>query len=532
MAFLTDFRQPFRSNRRRGLQINLQPQEVQLLENRCLLSTVRPLDSTIATGTVYAADKDTTYGNKPDPPQKKSATWDSSGKMHPASSQDILQANSGSGAAGLKAGIQKGTGENPSISGAMSFVLIRKRALATMEGGTGIHGGDPINLRIIPDGEDESTGDPVRVTMTGIAFRSGVFSKSSYNIEYTYESETHVLGSGTLPSKEFRKSVTFEAEIGDDFDIAFDAEAQLSAGTDLVHVNGFVGIIIKVEPIKVDLVAKSLAWDTAKGGLTFKYAIKEGSLPESKPPRVELFWAKGSERIGNPIGLGSTFKAQTKQGEYSFNVPGTKLRNVPKGATHLILVLDRLDVIKETNEENNSSNVKDVAVRLGPDVEGVVKVPTLAVINRLQREAGQAIVNITEMERTPLRQAQIMFDNCLSQGVDSQLKLYKDPGDQVIKVYIAQTKGLTDEQIKAKRDSIVKLMLKKILSFDPVSKVSHHIVQGNLLQVVDIAPSSFSTASAKDRFLAAADTAKKAGLISHIIKPGEGEKAIHLEIPQ
>lgn len=169
------------------------------------------------------------------------------------------------------------------------------------------------------------------------------------------------------------------------------------------------------------------------------------------------------------------------------------------------------------------------------DVELLERRALLSTVKLVSNIAGSATVSatitVTSLERTPLRQAQIMFDQSLALGAQSQLNLCKDPGIQVIQIYIAQTKGLSRSRISARRTSIVKLMLKKIQSFKPMSQVSHHIVAGNDLQVVDIAPSSFSSSLASARFISAAIEAQKSKLISHIIKPGAGEKAIHLEIP-
>ena len=509
---------------RRAAGINTKSSLIELLENRSLLSTVEILTPIVGSAKVTATDK----GDLPRaPPQTRTATWGKTGQIHPISFNEVVMATSG-GASGATVAASKGTGKNPSLSIATSIGMSGSEWSATAESGSGVRMGDPINLRIVPE-EGESPGTRVLVTLTVTGFRGTAAFTHAFHTEYHFENETHTIASGTLSRTTLTKTVTFEAEIGDDFDIAFSLEG--STTSDSPDGNATIAMFVKAEPVKVDLVPKSLAWDATKGGLSFKYAINEGSLPATKPPKVELFWAAGTKTIGNAIAL-SGFKPATKQGEYSFNVAGKQLRTVPKGATHLVLVLDRLNTITETNEENNKKSIADVAIQLGKDVSGVVHVKTLEVLKRLQRDAGQTKITITDLERTPLRQAQIMFQNCLTQGAASQLALYKDPGDQVIQVYIDQTKGLNKTQIASKKTAIVNLMLKKILTFKPLSQVSHHIVDGNDLQVVDIAPSSFASTATLNRFITSAIEARNAGLVSYIIRPGVGEKALHLEIPQ
>lgn len=513
---------------RRHRAFSVKQADVEMLEQRALLSTVKLVSNIAGSATMTATDKSPTDR---DAPQTLNATWDSNGVSQPKAQpgRSGLSAVSGATVSGANVVITPIADKNPAFS-FYSFVGGGvTKGVASFDVGTGVRRGDPVTLKIIPQ-TDEEDGQRVRVTLTASAWRWETAFTNHFEISYRLDGETVTIASGVLPTSALKKDVVFEAEIGDEFDVAFSIEGNLSLPKSSLLFSGHAGLQIKVEPIKVDLVATALAWDPTKGGVSFKYAIKDGSLPATTRPKVELFWATGTKTIGNPIPL-TGFTAQTKQGEYSFNVPGNKLRTVPKGATHMILVLDRPNAIKEASETNNAKNVADVAIRLGPDVEGVVKVPTVAILKRLQRDAGQATITITSMERTPLRQAQVMFDNCLTQGAASQLGKYKAAGAAVIQVYIAQTKGLSKTQISAKRNTIVNLMLKKIQSFKPMSQVSHHIVDGNALQVVDIAPSSFSTSLAKGRFISSAIEAQRSKLISHIIKPGEGEKAIHLEIP-
>ncbi len=125
-------------------------------------------------------------------------------------------------------------------------------------------------------------------------------------------------------------------------------------------------------------------------------------------------------------------------------------------------------------------------------------------------------IYITSVARTPEEQARAMLNNIKKNGVDSQIRLYANPGDNVIRVY---NPNLSDEQNLA-------AMIAQIYKEGP-GNVSHHCADTSVLNVVDI---SISKLSDVDAFLEAVEAEKQKGTISYILERNNG--CVHIEIPQ
>jgi hypothetical protein len=119
-------------------------------------------------------------------------------------------------------------------------------------------------------------------------------------------------------------------------------------------------------------------------------------------------------------------------------------------------------------------------------------------------------IYITSIARTPAEQASVMLTNIKRTGVDAQLKLYKEPGKQVIRVYDPQ-----------KSDAVnLQNMTAKIYEVGP-QNVSHHCADQNLVNVFDVSKTRLSNV---DNFVNAVSA-----VAQHVIVE---DNCVHVEIEQ
>jgi len=142
------------------------------------------------------------------------------------------------------------------------------------------------------------------------------------------------------------------------------------------------------------------------------------------------------------------------------------------------------------------------------------------VLKAIMTSADVYSVTISSTARDAYDQARVMYDNCVSQGVAAQKKLYARAGDKVIDVYAA---AVADGKDKA---ATIALMKAKILQIGP-TKVSRHATDTSVLNVFDVAPSSIPSAKRK----AWEDAIKASADVSHYIFPPT-DPGYHFEIPQ
>jgi len=143
---------------------------------------------------------------------------------------------------------------------------------------------------------------------------------------------------------------------------------------------------------------------------------------------------------------------------------------------------------------------------------------TLSVLRDIMRVAGVATLTISATQRSPQDQAQVMFNNLETQGVDAQRRLYKPPGQSVIDAYVAaKSAGKSADDIKA-------AMLAQVLKVDPQA-VSQHAADPRVVNIFDVAPSSVAR---PDEFLAAA---RNDGRVARVAAP-PNDPGLHFEIPQ
>lgn len=165
----------------------------------------------------------------------------------------------------------------------------------------------------------------------------------------------------------------------------------------------------------------------------------------------------------------------------------------------------------------------DPTIRFLPSAKAaVVSAHTRAIIRDLLIASDCRSCWITSTSRTPADQARAMYRSIVALGVPSQLALYADAGDAVIRAYVASRKAGLDEA------AILAAMTAKIVAVGP-SNVSLHCADPSRLNVVDIAPSSIQDPRA---FAAAIASETRTGRLSRFFAPGSHDPAFHIEVPQ
>ena len=101
----------------------------------------------------------------------------------------------------------------------------------------------------------------------------------------------------------------------------------------------------------------------------------------------------------------------------------------------------------------------------------------------LLKEVGKKTNNldiyITSTSRTPYDQARIMYDNCIAHGSESQKNIYKQPGKNVIDVFISQSAA------NKSKEEIIKKMEEKVIGEGP-SNVSKHCSDISKMNTLDL----------------------------------------------
>lgn len=141
---------------------------------------------------------------------------------------------------------------------------------------------------------------------------------------------------------------------------------------------------------------------------------------------------------------------------------------------------------------------------------------SIQILSDIMSNSGNQRATITSLQRDAANQARVMYNNLQSKGVQSQIDIYKAPGEAVIYVYV-ESKAAGNDPVKIKQD-----MTDKINELGPTN-VSRHASNPDTLQVMDIGQSSLRN---KGKFLS---VARADGRVSYVLSENN---AIHIEIPQ
>lgn len=271
----------------------------------------------------------------------------------------------------------------------------------------------------------------------------------------------------TLPVDRAGDTIQAEAAVANVADGAFDSQV----------------IIDFVEEIR-EQVRPSLSWNNTAGGLNLRWEVL-GDRPLEQEVTIEVHFANGPG-YGNRLG-GAVFThvlpAGTPAGPGGpVNVPGNGLQNDPQGTTHLVA----------STSPNMVGAIADVRINWGPNANRqTVDARLIDIIKDGLRAAGASNGTITSTARNAADQARAMFQNILRTGPAEQLAEYRPPGDAVIQVYIAETAGMTAQQIRDNAAAIRAAMEAEINRQGP-QNVSLHCADPAVISVVDVPLDAFN----------------------------------------
>lgn len=169
--------------------------------------------------------------------------------------------------------------------------------------------------------------------------------------------------------------------------------------------------------------------------------------------------------------------------------------------------------------ESSLESATTIDISFGPNAKAAdVTDFSRGVLTDILNAAGLATVTVSSTSRLPADQARVMYINLEQQGIDAQLRLYKEPGRKVIEVY---RQGKEDGKDAA---AIQALMTAEIVRLGPTT-VSRHASDPKILNVFDVAPSSVTNRPAFEAAVRAEPRVAK-----FLLPPND--PGYHLEIPQ
>ena len=135
----------------------------------------------------------------------------------------------------------------------------------------------------------------------------------------------------------------------------------------------------------------------------------------------------------------------------------------------------------ESEKEEDLSNI-EVVGQNGIDIS-LVSEYSKNILRQIAKNSNYTRVVISSTARTPRRQAEIMYNNIITKGLQEQRNTYKQPGQRVLDVYEIQKKAGKN------KEEIIQAMTNKINELG-ASNVSKHCADFNVVNVVDIPHSS------------------------------------------
>lgn len=133
----------------------------------------------------------------------------------------------------------------------------------------------------------------------------------------------------------------------------------LPAGTytvsDSAYYSNFFSVYIDFSAANpLDIVATSLSWNRAQGGVDFTYDIRSNGIPVATT--AKLFWANGPN-LGDIISTTPIFTQNITVGASGssavIHAPAANFATPLQSATYILLVLDTDNLVYESNKGNN-----------------------------------------------------------------------------------------------------------------------------------------------------------------------------------
>jgi hypothetical protein len=325
------------------------------------------------------------------------------------------------------------------------------------------------------------------------------------------------------------------------------AMLQVDPKGDVVHITGVVAnvgdnavqsylVIDTIEAVATPLIESKLSWNTAKGGLNWKYTVRQADTDENI--LMKMYWAVGPgfNNKAYSTSFSHVIKSGLKVGySATVHISGSHLlqhQTYPQRPTHILLGSDELDAV----------SIKDVSFSYGG--ERGLSAYSLSVLRNCQRYSGASYVYITRTWiKTNRKQALTLWNNmyastrkAMDKRVEFQLGLYCQPNARaVIAVFKNAVKSMTTQaQVIGNKTVILDAMVKQI-AVNP-RQVTKHLGQPTVEDVFDVgATSSFSSRAMGDRFIEAARVHMKlnnkgCGKRNRIIDERGTNKCLHFEI--
>ena len=185
---------------------------------------------------------------------------------------------------------------------------------------------------------------------------------------------------------------------------------------------------------------------------------------------------------------------------------------------HIAMQNKGLDTLVLEVEGEDLSNI-EVAGQNGMDIS-LVSEYSKNILRQIAKNSNYTRVVISSTARTPRRQAEIMYNNIITKGLQEQRNTYKQPGQRVLDVYEIQKKAGKN------KDEIIQAMTNKINELG-ASNVSKHCADFNVVNVVDIPHSSLG--ANKTKFKTETQKLQNEGKITQIL---DENGCYHIVIPQ
>lgn len=271
---------------------------------------------------------------------------------------------------------------------------------------------------------------------------------------------------------------------------------------DTVRLDGVVGntfdgkndsqlVITQISEVRT-LVQPQLTWDSVQGGLTITVNLQGEALADALP--LKLYWASGTSAtqvLGAAVKELSLPKGSNAGTALSFHVDGSQLGTAPALATHLIAVAG-----------DSALALPDVQLLEGPNADASSLSATMRnALKASARQAGAATVSLAQTALTPAQFAHAMFLNLvrssgtLDSNISTQQAMYGAEGKAVIQVFVAQSQGLTLDQVIAKQTDIEAALAAEITHQGP-AKVSTQCSDPAQASVADVRVASVPAATA------------------------------------
>lgn len=300
-----------------------------------------------------------------------------------------------------------------------------------------------------------------------------------------------------------------------------------TSGTGLNTLVGLGEVQFNILP--ADLKPTLVGWDTTLGGVRFAYTNQGGALTVSTT--AKLFWANGTT-MANILSSTPIFTHNIPVGfsgqSANIHIPGSLLHDGPTDTTHMLLVIDRENLVTESSEANNTLALADVTVipKNGTVNMAVLSSYTIGAIKDSLRRAAelQAIVNSTK--RTIREQAEAVCGNIQKPGKGlSKQKLLYGANPPMTAALQAYEDSLTNTPPPNCADVLTASLEASVAGGAQLGSISKHLGDYSQLQAVDV---SYNNAVNKQLLWSAFLANPK---ISKTIGP-PNDPALHIEIPQ